>query len=86
MTDLASLSRLEAVPGSSSPANTSCAPNGEPALLVFDSRPAGGSAFRYAGQFMFDWDTSLANRSRCYRLRVLLDDGSPARVTIIRFE
>jgi hypothetical protein len=46
VSDLGSLYRLEAVPGNSS-GNTSCVPNGEPALLLFDSGPTGNSTFRF---------------------------------------
>lgn len=85
---LDSLTRLEAVPGDGDASNAACVPNGEPALVPFDNGPTGNSTFRVSGNgtFTFNWDTSGANRSRCYRLRVLLDDGSPAKVTIVRFQ
>jgi hypothetical protein len=87
VTDLGSLRRLEAVPGTSAN-NPGCVANGEPALLLFDSRPTGNSTFRYdasSGQFLFNWDTAPADKSRCYRVRLLLSDDSAARVTIVRF-
>lgn len=88
-TDLTSLKALEAVPGTLLPGGV-CSPTDGPALQLLDEvtgRPTGNSTYRVSGsQFVFNWDTSAADKTRCYRLRLRLVDDSPARVTIIRFK
>lgn len=89
ISDLSSLAGLEAVPGT----GTACTGpvSGVPTLTLLDpatGRPTGNSTYRYdaaTNQFIFNWDTSAATRSSCYRLRLSLDDGSPPKVTIVRF-
>jgi hypothetical protein len=89
--DLRTLSTLEAVPGTASPVNSLCVPNGGPSIQLLDpatGRPTGNSTYRYDttnNQFIFNWDTSAASRTNCYRLRLSLADASPAKVTIIQF-
>lgn len=87
VTDLTSLAGLEAVPGAWT--GTRCAPSGAPPLQLLDpatGRPTGNSEYRFSsGQFIFNWDTSAANRLACYNLTLTLNDGSPAKVTTIRF-
>jgi len=87
VTDLTSLMGFEAVPGAWN--GTRCAPSGAPPLLLLDpltGRPTGNSEYRIgSNQFIFNWDTSAANRLACYNLTLTLNDGSPAKVTTIRF-
>ncbi len=89
VTDLDSLASLVAVPGNPSH-NPLCVANGEPPLMLLDpatGRPTGNSTYRYAsGGFIFNWDTSAAVKSRCYRLTLSLDDGSAPKVTVIHFK
>jgi len=87
VSDLTSLQGFQAVPGAWN--GTRCAPNGAPPILLLDpvtGRPTGNSEYRFgSGQFIFNWDTSAANRLLCYNLTLTLNDGSPAKVTTIRF-
>ena len=87
VTDLNSLMGLEAVPGNWN--GTRCAPTGGAPILLLDpltGRPTGSSEYRYAtNQFIFNWDTTAANRLLCYNLTLTLRDGTPPRVTTIRF-
>ncbi len=50
----------------------------------------GGSTFKYdtgSNTFHFNWDTSKGGTSKgCYWLSLLLDDGSPAKVTTIKLK
>ncbi|MDQ3347087.1 MAG: PxKF domain-containing protein, partial [Acidobacteriota bacterium] len=87
VSDLGALASLEAFPGNGAASNTTCSTSG-PALVLFDSRPTGSSTYRYdarSQQFIFNWDTTATNKANCYRVRLTLNDGSPARVTIVRF-
>jgi hypothetical protein len=89
VSDLTSLTGLQAVPGAWSD-QAGCVVNGGEVLLLLgaDGRPTGGSTYRYdatTDQFMFNWDTSAVNTAFCYRVRLTLDDGSPAKVTVVRF-
>jgi hypothetical protein len=90
--DLNTLSALEAVPGTASPANSMCVPNGGPSIQLLDSatgRPTGNSTYRYDttnNQFIFNWDTSAASKSSCYRLRLSVADASTPKVTLIQFK
>jgi hypothetical protein len=57
---------------------------------VFDAAtgPAAGSTYTLQAstkQFHFNWDTSAVPALGCYSVRLFLADGSPARVTIVRF-
>jgi hypothetical protein len=87
VSDLASLQGLVAVPGNWN--GTSCAPTGGAPLMLLDpatGRPTGNSEYRFStGQFIFTWDTSATNRLLCYNLTLTLRDGTPPRVTTIRF-
>jgi hypothetical protein len=87
VSDLTSLAGLEAVPGAWN--GTRCVPSGAPPLLLLDpatGRPTGNSEYRFStGQFIFNWDTSAAHRLACHNLTLTLNDGSPAKVTTIRF-
>lgn len=92
ITSTTALKDLVAVPGT----GTSCTPTtAVPTLdlLTDDGRPTGNSTYRYDtnnNQFIFNWDTSAANKAYCYRLRLKLSDTadvtkSPWRVTVVRF-
>jgi hypothetical protein len=87
VSDLTSLMGLQAVPGTWN--GTSCAPNGGAPIFLLDpvtGRPTGNSEYRFSsGQFIFNWDTTAANRLLCYNLALTLRDGTPPRVTTIRF-
>jgi hypothetical protein len=87
VTDLTSLQGLVAVPGAWN--GTRCMPSGGAPLLLLDpvtGRPTGNSEYRIgSNQFIFNWDTSAATRTVCYNLTLTLRDGSPAKVTTIRF-
>ncbi|HET9268591.1 MAG TPA: hypothetical protein VFO31_10520, partial [Vicinamibacterales bacterium] len=87
VSDLTSLMGLQAVPGTWN--GTSCTPNGGAPILLLDpltGRPTGNSEYRFSsGQFVFNWDTSATNRLLCYNLALTLRDGTPPRVTTIRF-
>ena len=91
VSDLASLRELVAVPGNAL-YNAGCVPNGAAPLRLLDpatGRPTGYSTYRYDAakkQFIFNWDTSAASKSKCYRLTLTLNDGSSAKVTIVRFK
>ena len=87
VSDLTSLQALEAVPGNWN--GTRCAPTGGAPLALLDpvtGRPTGASEYRFSsGQFIFNWDSTVANRLLCYNLTLTLRDGTPPRVTTIRF-
>jgi hypothetical protein len=90
--DLNSLKMLSAVPGTALN-NPSCVPlAGAPTLYLLDpatGRPTGNSTYRFDttnNQFIFNWDTSAASKSYCYRVTLTLKDNTAARVTIVRFK
>ena len=69
VSDLRTLRTVEAVPGTASPANSACLPNGGAAIQLLDpvaGKPTGNSTYRYDAtgkQFIFNWDTSAQRRS-----------------------
>ena len=72
--------------------NTACsvpAPAGAKELILYQptSGASGGSTFRYStNQFVFNWDTSKGASRGCWEIVLLLDDGSPARATILNLK
>jgi hypothetical protein len=91
VTALSSLRDLVAVPGNTLN-NATCVANGAPTLFLLDpatGRPTGNSTYRFDTnnqQFIFNWDTSVASKTNCYRIRLTLNDNTAARVTIVRFK
>jgi hypothetical protein len=87
VSDLASLKRVEAVPG----LGAACTPGTGPALVLFDETtgPAPGNTYQYETankHFHLNWKTNAVSAGTCYRVRLTLADGSPAKVTIVRFK
>jgi len=72
--------------------NAACtgpAPAGAPEVTLYSptSGAAGGSTFRFGNsQFVFNWDTSKGATKGCWEIVLLLDDGSPARATIVKLK
>ncbi len=91
VSDLTTLKKLEAVPGTLSWLHGTCLPNGKAPIQLLPratGRSGGHDALRYdtkSKQFIFNWDTGDVPRSGCYRLRLTLADASPAKVTIVKF-
>jgi hypothetical protein len=69
--------------------NTACkgpAPAGAKELILYSptAGATGGSTFRFStDQFVFTWDTSKGATKGCWEIVLTLDDGSPARATIV---
>jgi hypothetical protein len=85
ISDLSSLTLLQAIP------NSACAgpPSGAPVVLYAPtSGAAGGSTFRYSSQFIFNWDTSTTINSAagCFTVVVQLNDGSALKAMTIKFQ
>lgn len=76
----------------STPACAGAPPAGAPVVVLYQptNGATGGSTFRYDTvnqQFVFNWDTSSGvARAGCWAITLFLDDGSPAKVTIVNLK
>lgn len=88
VTQLGSARQLQAIP---TPACAGPPPAGATPILLYSptSGATGGSTFRYdatGNQFVFNWDTTKTPGKGCYAIVLQLDDGSPAKATILKLK
>jgi Bacterial Ig-like domain (group 3) len=88
VTQLGSARQLQAIP---TPACAGPPPAGATPILLYSptSGATGGSTFRYdaaGNQFVFNWDTTKTPGKGCYAVVLQLDDGSPAKATILKLK